>query len=122
MKREKNKHVALENVNMLVLNEKLNDFIRRQGVKATEDKCRLVQVVLRHKIHHFPIDIPFIAAVKNCGEGQVAVFNIKRTKLALIPGHSIAAETNVGKAFEISGVRYTLDDTVNRNERFKTKP
>ena len=122
MKREKNKHVALENVNMLVLNEKLNDFIRRQGVKATEDKCRLVQVVLRHKIHHFPIDIPFIAAVKNCGEGQVAVFNIKRTKLALIPGHSIAAETNVGKGFEISGVRYTLDDTVNGFERFKPKP
>lgn len=122
MKSGKNKHVALENVNMLVINEKLSKFIEKQGAEATEDKCRLVQMVLRHKIHHFPIDIPFIAAVKNCGEGQVAVFNIKRTKLALIPGHSIAAETNVGKAFEISGVRYTLDDTVNGFERFKPKP
>ena len=119
MKSGKNRHIALENVNMLVINEKLSKFIEKQGAEATEDKCRLVQMVLRHKIHHFPIDIPFIAAVKNCGEGQVAVFNIKRTKLALISGHSVAAETLVNKSFEINGVEYALADTINGFSRYK---
>ena len=117
----KSNKVSLENVNMLVVNNRLDEFINKKGTSATEGKCRLVQLVLRHKIHHFPTDIPFVAVVKNCADGQVAVFNIKRTKLALIPGDAVAAETNVGKAFEISGVRYTLTDTINGFERYKPR-
>ena len=117
----KSNKVSLENVNMLVVNNRLDEFINKNGTSATEGKCRLVQLVLRHKVHHFPTDIPFVAVVKNCADGQVAVFNIKRTKLALIPGDAVAAETNVGNTFEISGVRYTLADTINGFERYKPR-
>ena len=117
----KNKKVSLENVNLLVVDNKLNEFINKKGISATEGKCRLVQLVLRHKVHHFPTDIPFVAAVKNCVDGQVAVFNVKRTKLALIPGNAVAAETTVGKTFEISGVKYTLTDTVAGFGRYKPR-
>ena len=117
----KSNKVSLENVNMLVVNNRLDEFINKNGTSATEGKCRLVQLVLRHKVHHFPTDIPFVAVVKNCTNGQVAVFNIKRTKLALIPGDAVAAETNVGNTFEISGVRYTLADTINGFERYKPR-
>ena len=117
----KSNKVSLENVNMLVVNNRLNEFINKKGISATEGKCRLVQLVLRHKVHHFPTGIPFVAVVKNCTDNQVAVFNIKRTKLALISGHSVAAETTVGKTFEISGVKYTLTDTINGFERYKPR-
>ncbi len=113
------KTISLENLNLLLINDKLNGFVDKQGTTAVESKCRLVNMVLRHKIHHFPIDIPFVAAVKNCENGKVAVFNIKRKKMAIIPGNSVAAETSVGKTFKIRGVTYTLADTINGFERYK---
>lgn len=117
MKMKKNV-AALENVNLLTLNEKVNEYIVRNNLTPTEDKVRLVKMTLRHHVHHFPENIPFIAAVRRCGEQQV-VFSIKRTKYALIDDIDISSETNVGKEFEISGVRYVQVDTINGFPRYK---
>lgn len=100
------KSVTSDNINSFFLDEKINAYIRKIGTIADEQKCRLVKMVLRHEVHHFPINIPFIAAVKRCKNGKVAVFNIKRAKTAFIDGHSIASETLVDKEFVIDGVRY----------------
>lgn len=117
MKMKKNV-AALENVNLLTLNEKVNEYIVRNNLTPTEDKVRLVKMTLRHHVHHFPENIPFIAATRKCGEQQV-VFSIKRTKYALIDDIDISSETNVGKEFEISGVRYVQVDTINGFPRYK---
>lgn len=118
MKKNNKKVAALENVNLLTLNSKINEYIAKNNLTPTEDKVRLVKMTLRHHVHHFPKDIPFIAAVRKCGEHQV-VFAIKRTKFALIDDIDISSETNVGKEFEISGVRYVQSDTINGYPRYK---
>ena len=119
MKRNTKKNVAaLENVNLLTLTAKVNEYIAKNNLTPTEEKVRLVKMTLRHHVHHFPENIPFIAAVRKCGESQV-VFLIKRTKYAVIEDIAISSETNVGKEFEISGVRYVLEDTINGYPRYK---
>ena len=119
MKRNERKSLlALENVNMLIINTKVDEYIKRNELLPTEEKIRLVKMTLRHHVHHFPTGIPFIAAVRKCGEKQV-VFSIKRTKFAVIDDIDISSETNVGKEFEISGVRYVQADTINGYPRFK---
>ena len=118
MKKNNKKVAALENVNLYTLTAKVNEFIAKNNLEPTEDKVRLVKMTLRHHVHHFPQDIPFIAAVRKCGEQQV-VFAIKRTKYALIDDIDVSSETNVGKEFEISGVRYVLEDTINGYPRYK---
>lgn len=119
MKKSMKKNVAaLENVNLLTLTSKVNAYIAKNNLEATEDGIRLVKMTLRHSVHHFPKNIPFIAAVKKCGEKQV-VFALKRTKYALIDDIDISSETNVGKEFTIDGVRYVQFDTINGYPRYK---
>ena len=115
---KKEKVVALENVNLLTLTDKVNRYVAKNNLVSSEHKVRLVQMTLRHPIHHFPVNIPFVAAVKKCGEKQV-VFMIKRTKFAVINDIDISSETNIGKSFEIDGVRYELKDTINGYPRYK---
>ncbi len=117
-KNQKRNVAALENVNLLTLNEKVNEYIVRNNLTPTEDKVRLVKMTLRHHVHHFPENIPFIAAVRKCGEQQV-VFSIKRTKYALIDDIDISSETNVGKEFEVNGIKYVQKDTINGYPRYK---
>lgn len=104
---------------MLVLDQKLNQYISANGLVATEDKCRMMQIVLRHKVHKFPVGIPVVAAVKSLEDGKLAVFNLKRTTLATIDGDAVASETNIGKEFEIDGIRYVQTDTVDGMARYK---
>lgn len=113
------KNISLENTNVLIINKKLDEHIAAQGLQAKEDKCRLVQLVLRHKVHKFPVGIPVVAAVKSLEEGKLAVFNLKRTTLATIDGDAVASETNIGKEFEIDGIRYVQTDTVDGMARYK---
>lgn len=113
------KIISFENTNAWILNQKLDKHIASQDLKAKEDKCRMVQLVLRHKVHKFPIGIPVVAAVKSLEDGKVAVFNIKRKALATIDGDAIASETNIGREFAIDGVRYILEDTINGFPRYK---
>lgn len=115
---KKEKVVAMENVNLLTLTDKVNKYAAKNNLVTTENGVRLVQMTLRHHVHHFPTNIPFIAAVKKCGEKQV-VFFVKRTKFAVIDDIDISSETNVGKTFEIDGVRYELKDTINGYPRYK---
>ncbi len=110
---------ALENVNAMVLTEKLGEFIKESKVKALSDKCRIVRMTLSQKIHHFPVNIPFIAAVVECEEGKQAVFFIKRKKFALIEGGAISSSKSVGESFEIDKVKYVLEDTINGMPRYK---
>ena len=116
------KIAAMENVNGVVLNNKINEFIKENGLEAKENHCRLVKMVLRHHVHSFPQNIPFIAAVTACADGQNVVFFLKRKKLAVISGNSIASETKVGNDFEIGGVKYVLKDTLNGIPRYEPKP
>ncbi|MBQ8870830.1 MAG: hypothetical protein IJ019_05590 [Alphaproteobacteria bacterium] len=118
MKKSNKNVAALENVNLLTLTAKVNEYITKNDLEPTEDKVRLVKMTLRHHVHHFPKDIPFIAAVRKCGESQV-VFSIKRTKYAVIEDIDISSETNVSKEFTISGVRYVQSDTINGYPRYK---
>ena len=67
---------SLENLNTMLLSEKLNEFIAGEGAKALAKNCRLVRMSLCEKVHHFPINIPFIAAVVECEGGKQAVFFI----------------------------------------------
>ena len=110
---------SLENVNALVLNDKLNEFIKETGTKAVSKNCRLVRMSLAEKVHHFPLNIPFIAAVSDCEGGKQAVFFIKRKKFALIEGGIVSSSKNVGESFEIDNVKYVLDDTINDMPRYK---
>ncbi len=110
---------SLENVNTIVLTEKLSEFIKESNVKAVSDKCRIVKMSLSEKVHHFPIDIPFIAAVMDCEEGKQALFFIKRKKFALVEGNAVSSSKNVGNSFEIDGIKYVLEDTVNDMPRYK---
>ena len=110
---------SLENVNTIVLTEKLSEFIKESGVKAVSDKCRIVKMSLSEKVHHFPVDIPFIAAVMDCEEGKQALFFIKRKKFALVEGGIVSSSKNVGNSFEIDGIKYVLEDTVNDMPRYK---
>ena len=113
------KATSLENVNTVVLTEKLNEFIAQSGVKAVSDKCRIVRMTLSEKIHHFPVNIPFIAAAIECEEGKQAVFFIKRKKFAMIEGAAVSASKNVGDTFEIDSIKYVLEDTINGMPRYK---
>lgn len=119
MRKNNKKAAALENVNMLLLDRKLNEYMDKNGLSATEQRCRLVQVVFRHKVPHFPANIPFIAAIKNCGRGQQVVFGIKQSKISVIDESCLSSETTVGRAFIIDGIRYVLEDTVNGFQRYK---
>lgn len=116
------KVASLENVNVVVLNNKINDFVKENNLEVKENHCRLVRMVLRHHVHSFPQNIPFIAAVTACADGQNVVFCIKRKKIALISGNSIASETKVGDNFEMGGVKYVLKDTLNGVPRYEPKP
>lgn len=116
------KIAALENVNLIVLNNKINDFMTENKLQAQEGHCRLVRMVLRHHVHSFPQNIPFIAAVTACANGENVVFGIKRKKMAIIPGNSIASETKIGDTFEMGGVKYAIKDTVNGIPRYEPKP
>lgn len=113
------KIISFENTNAWILNQKLDKHIVAKGFMSKEDKCRMVQVVLRHKVHKFPVGIPIVAAVKSLENGKVAVFNIKRSTAAIVDGIDIASETNIGREFAIDGVRYILQDTINGFPRYK---
>ena len=110
---------SLENVNTVVLTEKLNEFIASEGVKPLSDKCRLVRMTLSEKVHHFPVNIPFIAAVIECEEGKQAVFFVKRKKFAVIEGATVSASKSVGDSFEIDNIKYVLEGTLNGMPRYK---
>ena len=110
---------SLENVNAMVLNEKLKEFIAGENTKAIAKNCRLVRMSLCEKVHHFPVNIPFIAAAIECEGGKQAVFFIKRKKYALIDGAAISSSKNVGDSFEIDNVKYILEDTINEMPRYK---
>ena len=77
---------SLENVNTIVLTEKLSEFIKESGVKAVSDKCRIVKMSLSEKVHHFPVDIPFIAAELDREDGQQALCFTTRPKFAIVEG------------------------------------
>ena len=113
------KVTSLENVNTLVLTEKLNEFIAENGVKAIANNCRLVKMSLSEKVHHFPVNIPFIAAVIECESGKQAVFFVKRKKFALIESGIVSSSKNVGESFEIDNIKYVLEDTINDFPRYK---
>lgn len=110
---------SLENLNTMLLSEKLNEFIAGEGAKALAKNCRLVRMSLCEKVHHFPINIPFIAAVVECEGGKQAVFFIKRKKYAMIDGSAVSSSKNVGESFEIDNVKYVLEDTINGMPRYK---
>ena len=110
---------SLENLNTLVLSEKLNEFIAGEGAKALAKNCRLVRMSLCEKVHHFPINIPFIAAAVECEGGKQAVFFIKRKKYAMIDGSAVSSSKNVGESFEIDNVKYVLEGTINGMPRYK---
>jgi len=111
--------VSKENVNLHVLNKKLNEFIAENQEEATEGKARLVKMTLRGDVHHFPTNIPFIGATIRCAGDKQAVFFIKRKKLAFVESGAIASETNVGDKFEIDNVQYVVEDTINGFPRYK---
>ncbi len=111
--------IAKENLNLLVLNNKLNEFIAANQEEATEGKARLVKMTLRGDVHHFPTNIPFIGATIRCAGDKQAVFFIKRKKLAMVESGAISSETNVGDSFEIDNVQYVLEDRINGFPRFK---
>jgi len=109
---------SLENVNAVVLNEKLGEFIKENGAKPVSN-CRLVKMSLSEKVHHFPQNIPFIAAVVECEGGKQAVFFIKRKKYALVEGVAVSSSKNVGESFEIDNIKYVIEDTINGMPRYK---
>ena len=110
---------SLENLNTMLLSEKLNEFIAGEGAKALAKNCRLVRMSLSEKVHHFPVNIPFIAAAVECEGGKQAVFFIKRKKYAMIDGSAVSSSKNVGESFEIDNVKYVLEDTINGMPRYK---
>lgn len=77
----------------------------------------MVKMTLRHHVHHFPVNIPFIAVVKACNDDQNIVFSVKRKKMAVIPSIAISSETNVD-SFEIDGIIYEQQDTMNGFPRY----
>lgn len=111
--------VSLENVNLFLVNNKIDEFMAQNKLEPTEAKCRLVQLVFRHKVHHFPVNIPFIAAVKKCNDGKQVVFKIKRSKIATVDDIAISSETKVGGTFRIGEVTYEAVDLLNGFRRYK---
>ncbi len=103
---------------MMILSEKVNNAIEANALSAQETQARLVQMCLRHDIHHFPKNIPFVAVVRHCADGKSVVYNVKRSKIAVIDQDSISSETNIGKRFKIGGVDYILKDTINGFPRY----
>ena len=115
------KVISLENINMMLLSQKVDNAIEANALLPHETKARLVQMTLRHEVHHFPKDIPFIAAVRHCEDGKSVIFNIKCSKLAVINQDSISSETNVGKRFKIGNVDYVMKDTINGFPRYEPR-
>lgn len=113
----KSKLVARENINLFLVNGKMNTFMEESGIEKKEEKCRMVKMTLRHHVHHFPVNIPFIAVVKACNDDQNIVFSVKRKKMAVIPSIAISSETNVD-SFEIDGIIYEQQDTMNGFPRY----
>ena len=113
----KTKNIAMENLNLLLIDNKMNAYIKKNGLTQTEERCRLVKMTLRHHVHHFPENVPFIAAVKKCGEQNV-VFFLKRTKMASIADIDISSETNIKDSFEVDGQTYKMKDTINGFPRY----
>ena len=111
--------IANENLNLLVLNNKLKQFIADNNEEAAEGKARLVKMTLRGDVHHFPTNSPFIGATIRCEGDKQAVFFIKRKKLAFVESGAIASETNVGDTFEVDNIQYVLKDTINGFPRYE---
>ena len=112
------KAVSLENINLMILSEKVDNAIKANELNAHETKTRLVQMTLRHDVHHFPTNIPFIAAVRHCEDGKSVVFNVKRSKIAIIDQDSISSETAIKDRFKIGTINYILKDTINGYPRY----
>lgn len=113
------KVISEENVNLSLIDQKLEKFLTENGLTATEPRARLVRMTLGQAadVHHFPTNIPFIAGVRQCGDKKVAYF-LKRKKLAVIENFMVSNETNVGKEFEVDGVKYIQKDTLNGFPRY----
>ena len=121
MKKNAKKSVlSLENVNMVCLTSKVNEFVTKNDLTPTENRVRLVQLTLRHPVHHLPVNIPFIAAIQKCGEKQV-VYSLKRSKFAIVDDIDVSSETRVSTEFTIDGVRYVQKDTINGLARYEPK-
>lgn len=116
-----NKTLSLEALNTHVLNDKINEILAEQGLSSVEEKCRLVRMTLRHDVHHFPVNIPFIAAIRHCTDGKNVVINLQRGKTAIIDHDAISSETNVRESFKIGKINYVLKDTINGFPRYEPK-
>jgi hypothetical protein len=116
-----NKSISLENLNLLILNDKIDAYINANSLQPIEANAHLMNVVLRHKVHHFPVGIPFIAAVKKCANGKEVVFSLNRSKISAIADVDILNQTNVGGTFKVGGVTYTQKDTLNGYPRYQPK-
>lgn len=116
------KSAALENVNLFIVNQKINDFMSDNNLQSLETNCRLAKIVLRQKVRNFPTNIPFIAIVKKCEDGKQVVFNVKAAKMDQIDDAAIASETKVNeKAFVIDGIPYEIIDKINGFARYQPK-
>ena len=115
----KSKTIATENVNLYVLNQKLHEFAKSNGVSFSEKRAHLKWIMLNQEVLHFPIRIPVLAACVLCDNGKYAVFSIMRKKYAFIPADTISSMTDVKDSFEIGKSRYIVKDTINGFERYK---
>lgn len=116
------KIIALENLNSLVVNNRVNAAAVKIGLQSNEENVRLVKVMLREsKKAKVPTGVPLYAFVKNFkfnGNNVIAVYDIASGKLQFVNDTFIASETDVKGRFTIGPVTYGLLDTVNGAKRY----
>jgi len=115
------KVIAYEKINMMLVDNKINEYIKKFGHTADEDKCRLVKLTLRHDVLHCPVNIPFIVAIKRCKDEKNVVYNIARSKMAVINLDDISSATPVIGDFSIRGIRYEAFDQICGYTRFRPR-
>ncbi len=113
------KVIAYEKINMMLVDNKINEYIKKFGLTADEERCRLVKLTLRHEVLHFPVNIPIIAAIKRCTNEENVVFNIARSKTTVIKLDDISSATPVTDKFSIRGIRYEAYDQISGYTRYK---
>lgn len=127
--------IARANVNPLALSIKINEYAQTMKLNTEQSGLCMADIILSEHIHSFPQNIPFPAAIKSCGNGQSIIFNIKRSKIAVVEdtiicGKKVVAsfpsdfdfsKSKAPKEIVLGGVTYSTKDTLNDIPRYRTK-
>lgn len=127
------KCIDLRRINEHVVNEKLMEAVKNQGLEADKAEISLVKMSLRYRrsrnkatMHESSKQFdykkarntPFYAFYKAVGKSKAAIYRIDTDEVRIVSTASISNKNEVKGTFMLNGVTYGPKDTINGFRRF----